>query len=65
VKWPTHPVAELFPLLTVTEAAEALGVSRATVYRWIADGLIPVIRWRGRTRIRRDALQQALAAAER
>lgn len=30
-------------LLTVTEAASRIGVSRRTVYRWIADGTLPTV----------------------
>jgi excisionase family DNA binding protein len=30
-------------LLTVTEAANRIGVSRRTVYRWIADGTLPTV----------------------
>lgn len=29
--------------LTAEEAAESLGVSRATLDRWVKDGLLPVI----------------------
>jgi excisionase family DNA binding protein len=31
-------------LLTVTQAAETYGVSRATIDRWIDEGVLPVIR---------------------
>jgi excisionase family DNA binding protein len=32
-------------LLTVREAAEVLRVSKPTVYRWIANGELPAIRY--------------------
>lgn len=44
---------ELAPLLTITDAAEALRVSRATVYRLVAEGELPRIRVRGHSRIAR------------
>jgi excisionase family DNA binding protein len=33
------------PLLTVQEAADALRVSKPTIYRWIAQGDLPAIRY--------------------
>lgn len=45
-------------LLRGTEVAEALGVSRALAYRWMADGILPVVRIGGSRSVRvpREAL---------
>ena len=37
------------PLLTVEEAAGILGISRATAYRRVEDGTLPVLRLGNRT----------------
>jgi excisionase family DNA binding protein len=42
------------PLLTVQEAAVALRVSKPTIYRWIAQGDLPAIRY-GQPRPEGDA----------
>lgn len=31
-------------LLTISQAADVLGVSRTTAYNWARDGVIPVVR---------------------
>lgn len=49
---------------SVAEAAEALGMSRATVNVHIADGTIPSVKIGGRRLIRRDALDALLASSE-
>jgi excisionase family DNA binding protein len=41
-------------LLTVREAAAALRVSKSTIYRWIAEGELPAIRY-GQPRPEGDA----------
>jgi len=42
--------------LTVTSAARTLSVSKKTVYRLIAEGVIPALRIRGSLRIPENAL---------
>lgn len=44
-------------LLTVPETAAALGVSRRTVYRQIAEGELPVVLVRDRIRISQAAVR--------
>ena len=43
-------------LLTVENAARALQISRSTLYSWIAEGLVPIFRLHGVTRIPRSVL---------
>jgi len=44
-------------LLTVAEAAELLKVTRHTIYRWIAEGRLPAVRYSPRVlRIRSEDL---------
>lgn len=47
-------------LLSVTEAAELLGVDRATLYRAIQEGIapLPVVRIRHQMRIPRRAIER-------
>ena len=45
-------------LLTVEEARQALGVSRATVWRLIRRGDLPSVRQRGRRLVRAAALRK-------
>jgi excisionase family DNA binding protein len=61
------------PLLSITEAAKILGVSRTTAYTWANAGRLPVIRYGERgARVPRGALdaymrqldERALAAVE-
>lgn len=50
---------------TLDQAAEQLGVSRRTVNRLVADGVLPVARVGHRTvRVRRDAIDEALQRLE-
>lgn len=51
------------PLLSVEEAGEVLGLSRATMYRAIRRGdlPLPLLRISGRWRIPRRALERLLA----
>ena len=52
-------------LMTVAEVAAFLRVGHRTVYRWIEEGKIPVVRLAGTTlRIRRSSLLQWMAASE-
>lgn len=48
-------------LLTIPEAASALGVSASTVRRLIKDGLLAPTRFRGLTRISTEALGSFIA----
>jgi excisionase family DNA binding protein len=46
-------------LLTVAEAAKLLKVTRHTIYRWIAEGRLPAVRYSRRiVRVRRRDLDQ-------
>ncbi|RYD01467.1 hypothetical protein N752_29640 [Desulforamulus aquiferis] len=48
-------------LLTVTEVAKRLGVSRTTMWRWAKNGLLPVYQLpRGHIRIRESELEKFL-----
>lgn len=47
-------------LLSPQEAADTLSVSAQTVYRWIADGTLPVHRVGDRPVIRTDDVQKVL-----
>jgi excisionase family DNA binding protein len=51
-------------LLKITEVAEELRVTRSTVYRYINDGLLPVVHIGPRqlTRIERTALAEYIRA---
>jgi excisionase family DNA binding protein len=40
--------ADTADLLTVTEAAEQVGVSRSTIGSWVTRGLLPAVRIAGR-----------------
>jgi excisionase family DNA binding protein len=48
---------------TIGQAAEALGLSRATLYKMIRRGELRTFSWCGRTLIRADVLQAALDRA--
>lgn len=48
-------------LLTMNEAADALRVSRGTVYRLASEGM-PTVRIRGRLRVPRAELERWVAA---
>lgn len=48
-------------LLTIPAAASSLGVSRRTLDREIAAGMLPVVRIRGARRVAEDDLQQYIA----
>lgn len=50
---------------TIPEAAQAVGVSRATIWNRIRDGDLKTFKWSGRTLIRRDVLQAAIDRASR
>jgi excisionase family DNA binding protein len=52
-------------LLTIPEAAQALRVSRSTIYRLINDGLLDTIRIRSRLRIRPSDLDRFLLLQQR
>ncbi len=46
------------PLMTIPAAASSLNVSRRTLDREIAAGMLPVIRIRGALRVAEDDLRQ-------
>lgn len=48
---PPVPAAALPALLSVTKAAEILGISRASAYRYAASGDLPTRRFGGRVYI--------------
>lgn len=48
---------------TVDEAAEAIGVSRRTIYVLVKQGDLSTFRFAGRTLIRADVLQAAIDRA--
>ena len=50
---------EYKPILSPTEAAKLIGVSRATLYRYLATGVFKCIQFRGKTRIRRSDIEKA------
>jgi excisionase family DNA binding protein len=53
-------------LLTVAEAAKLLKVSRHTIYRWIAEGRLPAVRYSRRiVRLRRGDLERGRRGAPR
>lgn len=54
-------------LISVTEAAEILGIGRNRAYQWIHAGIIPAVRSGGRIYIARkaiDALVEQIAEGE-
>jgi excisionase family DNA binding protein len=51
-------------LLTVSKAADVLGISRASAYRYVDHGLLPVKRLGGRIYILRDRLREMLDEAK-
>jgi excisionase family DNA binding protein len=51
-------------VLTVTEAATVLRVSRATAYRLVDDGVLPVLRLRGRLKVPLEALENLLRSVD-
>jgi excisionase family DNA binding protein len=50
--------------VTVTEAAQLLGVSRMTAYSAVRDGTIPSVRLGRRVLVPKVALERLLAGAE-
>lgn len=57
----SHPAAKLS--YTVNEAAQALGVSRSTIYKLVREKELSTFTWCGRTLIRADVLQAAVDRA--
>jgi len=51
-------------LLSADEAAELLGVDRATVWRWCKEGRTPCLKIGRLWRVRRDALEVLLKEAD-
>jgi excisionase family DNA binding protein len=54
---------ETKPVLTVTEAADLLGISRALAYQLVARGQIPAVHLGHRIVVPRQALEALLATA--
>lgn len=50
------------PLMTVTEFGRLVGVSRATAYRVVDEGLIATVRVRGRVAVTPQAVRDFIAA---
>lgn len=50
-------------LIPVPTAARVLGISRASAYRYVKRGLLPVKRFGGRIYILRDRLRELIDAA--
>jgi excisionase family DNA binding protein len=48
-------------LLTVRQVGQLLGVCRATVYKWAADGVLPHVRIVNVVRVRREDLTTFIA----
>lgn len=46
--------------LSPTETAQLLGMSRATLYRYLLNGFIPAVQFKGKTKIRRSSLEKFL-----
>jgi len=53
------------PLLTPTQVAQELQVTRAAVYKWIAEGKLEALKAGKVTRIRRSALEKFLKPIQR
>jgi excisionase family DNA binding protein len=61
---PSTPTLDELPvLIPVPRAAEFLGVSRASAYRYALEGILPTTRLGGRVFIHRDRLRAFLDAA--
>jgi excisionase family DNA binding protein len=56
-------MTEIKPVLTVTEAAGLLGISRALAYQLVARGEIPAVHLGRRIVVPRQALDALLAKA--
>ena len=56
-------MTETKPVLTVTEAAALLGISRALAYQLVARGEIPAVHLGRRIVVPRQALEALLATA--
>ena len=44
----------------IEEAAQAIGVGKSTIWRWVHDGRVKTIKLGGRTLIRREELMRLL-----
>jgi excisionase family DNA binding protein len=52
-------------LVTIREAAYLLAMKVSTVYQWISQGRISVVKFRRSVRIKFSVIQQLIAEAER
>lgn len=50
--------------LTVTQAAEKLGVARQTLYRWARDGTLPIYKVGTLSRVRASDVERLWAEAK-
>jgi excisionase family DNA binding protein len=57
------PKADIGRLLTITKAAQQLGVSHYTVRGWITSGYLPAVRINGRRYVRMEDLAESQARA--
>ena len=57
---PRYAARRLEPLLTITEAAEVLGVQRSTIYRLLRDSDLVAVRVGKRLRFRPSDLEDYL-----
>jgi len=60
---PVRDFDKLPVLITIPVAAQLLGISRASAYRWAETGVLPVKRLGGRIYILRDRLREMMEAA--
>jgi excisionase family DNA binding protein len=60
----TTEVSEQRRVLTVTEAAALLRISRSAAYRRVDDGTLPVVRLGGRLRVPVEALENLLRSVD-
>lgn len=51
--------------LTVQEAADEMGIARSTLYMWIREKVLPVLKIRRTIRIRREDLEKLLQKSAR
>jgi excisionase family DNA binding protein len=46
--------------LTINDAIEMLGISRATIYRWSKSGRLPIYTKLGKSRVKKEDVQRLL-----
>lgn len=61
----TNPTGGPDPLLSDKEAAAYLGCGRSTLWRWVADGIVPKpLRIGGMSRWRQSTIEAVIAKAQ-